>query len=777
MQGKVRFSLWCCVTNLRAIGFFAALLMMASLFAGQVGWSQRSPAKLGEDFTRDVDPFIGVDWGGNTFVGSAIPYGLVKVGPDMETFDGRRSGFGYSSNGVILGFSHLHLSGAQGKYGNILVAPVTGALDVSDIKSARTDEVNRVGYYAANLTRYDVEAELTSSRRVGFHRYTFPASQQSHVTINVASALGLGTGWESQRFLGAEIHLTSNHEAQGVARFTGGWNRGGEYKVYYYMVLDTPATATQTWTGKTLSANKDAVVGADTPIGASFDFATKANQVVEAKVGISFISAEQAKQNVQQEVPAWNFDGVHGAATALWNAELGKLNLVGATDSQRRQLYTAMYHIMLMPTDRTGENPGWQSSEPYYDDYYCVWDTFRTSSPLLTLISPDRQRDILRSLVDIYRHTGYMPDARSGNDNGRTQGGSNANVVVADAYVKGMKGIDYETAFAAMVHDAEVPPADAQKEGRGGLKDYNEKGYVTLADERSGSRTAEYSYDDFAISEVACGLDKTKEAALYASRAHNFEHLFDKDMTAEGFKGFLRPRNPDGSWAPPYLVVRGTWPDFFYEGDIWTYSIYAPQDMRRLIAMAGGDEMFVRRLDWTFLRGHFDVTNEPGFLLPMLYNYAGRPDKTADIVHLILEKAFSDTRAGIPGNDDSGAMSSWLIFSTLGIFPIAGQDVYLISTPSIPDASLALGGGKKLRIIAKNLDGKGLNRYVQSATLNGVDLPNAWFRHAQIKDGATLVLTMGSAPSNWGEAVPPPSMSDPDFQSCVGSQTRGGTIQ
>jgi len=190
--------------------------------------------------------------------------------------------------------------------------------------------------------------------------------------------------------------------------------------------------------------------------------------------------------------------------------------------------------------------------------------------------------------------------------------------------------------------------------------------------------------------------------------------------------------------------------------------------MRRLIEVAGGDEMFVHRLDNIFLRRHFDVTNEPGFLLPVLYNYAGRPDKTADIVHLILEKDFTDSRGGIPGNDDSGAMSSWLIFSTLGLFPVAGQDVYLISTPSIPDASLALGNGNQLRILAKNLDGKGLNRYVQSATLNGVDLPTSWFRHAQIKDGATLVLTMGSAPSNWGKTPPPPSMSDANFQGCAG---------
>jgi len=722
------------------------------------------------DHTGSVDPFIGVDWGGNTFVGSAIPFGMVKLGPDMETFDDRRSGFGYSSHGVILGFSHLHLSGAQGKYGNILIAPVTGPLDLTDIKSPRSAEVNTLGYYMAQLSRYNVKAELTSSRRVGFHRYTFPASAQSHLTLNVASALDLGTGSESQRFLGAQLHVVSNHEAEGVARFAGGWNKGGEYAVYYYMILDTPADAVQTWTGATLSSAKDASVATAMPIGASFDFESRANQVVQVKVGISFISAEQARQNVQREIPAWNFEAVHAASVALWRAELAKLDLKGETDSQRRQLYTAMYHIMLMPTDRTGENPDWQSSEPYYDDFYTIWDTFRSSSPLLTLISPDRQRDIIRSLIDIYRHAGYMPDGRSGNDNGRTQGGSNANVVIADALVKGLKGIDYETALQSMVRDAEVPPSDPQKQGRGGLKDYNERGFITLADERSGSRTVEYAYDDYAISEVACILGKPKEAALYAGRAHNFEHLFDPDLAYMGFKGFLRPRNPDGTWADPYVVVRGTWPDFFYEGDLWTYSLYAPQDMRRIIQLTGGDEMFRRRLDFIFTRSHFDVTNEPGFLLPTLYNYAGRPDKSADIVHYLLEKAFTDSRAGIPGNDDSGAMSSWLIFQTLGIYPVAGQDIYLISAPSVPDASLSLANGKKLRLIAKNLDRSGLNHYVQSVTLNGSELPNAWLRHDQIKDGATLVFTMGSAPTNWGQSTPPPSMSDPGYRGCPASR-------
>src|SRR6185437_8767446 len=371
----------------------SALLLAASV-AGQAAPVQKTAAKTTRDYTQNVDPFIGVDWGGNTFVGAAIPFGMVKLGPDMETFDGRRSGFGYSSNGMILGFSHLHLSGAQGKYGNILVMPVTGPLELNDIKSPRIDEVNHVGFYAADLTRYKVKVELTSSRRVGFHRYMFPASQQSHITINLAHALGLGTDWQAQKFVGAAVRFTSDHEAQGVARFTGGWNRGGEYKVYFYMVVDTPAKAERTWVGDSLSDAREATVGGSTPIttsiatpittpiGATFDFATKANQVIQAKVGISFISAEQAKQNVEQEVPAWNFAAVHAAAKSLWNAQLAKLQMKGESESQRRQLYTAMYHIMLMPTDRTGENPDWRSSEPYYDDYYCIWDTFRTSSPL-----------------------------------------------------------------------------------------------------------------------------------------------------------------------------------------------------------------------------------------------------------------------------------------------------------------------------------------------------------------------------------------------------------
>lgn len=746
----------------------AALLLLICATAVSPLFGQLKVAKTSSspDYVHNVYPFLGVDWGGNTFVGAALPFGMVKLGPDMESFDSRPSNFGYMSGGRVLGFSHLHLSGAAGKYGNILVAPVTGPLNLSDIKSPRTDEINHPGYYAAKLTRYNIRAELTSTRRVGVHRYNFPVSEQSHLTLDIAHCLNKGSGSESQRFLGGAVHVLSNHEVEGVGRYAGGWNKGGEYKVYFYMTLDTPASGTQTWTSGILSPANDAAVEGDQPIGVSFDFHTHAGQILQAKVGISFIGTQQARQNVQEEASAWDFDAIRRSSVSTWNGVLSKIQLHGETDSKRIQFYTAMYHTMLMPSDRTGENPSWRSSEPYYDDYYAIWDTYRSSGPLLTLIAPDRQRDLIRSLIDIYRHTGYMPDARSGNDNGRTQGGSNANVVIADSYVKGLKGIDYPTAFEAMLKDASVPPRDAQKEGRGGILDYNAKGYVTLADERSGSRTVEYAYDDFAIAEVACGLKHVAEAKLFATRAHNWENLWDKNLIAEGFKGFLRPRNSDGTWAEPNLLKRGTWPDFFYEGDLWTYSLYAPQDVRKLIALSGGNETFVRRLDNVFYRQHFDVTNEPGFLIPVLYNWAGRPDKTAEIVNALLEKAFTDQRSGIPGNDDSGAMSSWFIFNSLGFYPNAGQDIYLIGTPSFPDASITLSSGKTLRVIARNMDSEHINRYIQSATLNGIPLDRSWFRHSQIANGGTLVLAMGSAPTTWGMTNPPPSMSDPGSSLC-----------
>lgn len=731
------------------------------VIVSMAGVAVMAPA-MAADHVADVDPFIGEDASGYVFVGANVPFGMVKLGPDVYGYGYRK---GFKSEGDIRGFTHLTLSGGAGKYENIRLMPVTGALQPADMHSPRSAERASPGYYAVTLDRYAVKAEMTATRRVGVHRYTFTQAGDAHIALDL-NLFQKGRGQEMQRFLGGDVNVVSPSEITGVGRYIGGWNEGGEYDVYFDLVVDTPAAGARTWVDDRLSAAQQAHMDGWRPFGAALDYSVRAGQVIRVKVGVSFISATQAHRNAVEEVHDWDFDAVHQAAATQWNQVLARIEVSGATASQRRQFYTALFHTMMMPSDHTGENPRWTSSEPYYDDFQAIWDTFRSQGPLLTLIAPERQRDILRSLIDTYRHAGYMPDARVGNDNGRTQGGSNANVMVADAYVKGLAGIDYATAFKAMLKDAEVPPADARKEGRGGLDTYNRLGYIAQPTERAGSRTVEYAYDDFAIAEVACGLGHAREAELYKARAGNWANLWDSTSQQEGITGFLRPRNADGSWAPQY-VKRGTWPDFYYEGDLWTYSLYAPQDVRRLIALSGGNEAFVKRLDATFDGQHFDITNEPGFLMPNLYVWAGRPDRTADRLAFYLHHAFKDSRDGLPGNDDSGAMSSWYAFQSMGFYPNAGQDVYLIGTPSYPHVAIDLGGGKRFTIEAENLDGHGVNRYVQSATLNGQPLNQAWFRHAQIAQGGTLRLVMGPKPSGWGATTPPPSLSDPGFVLCA----------
>jgi predicted alpha-1,2-mannosidase len=481
------------------------------------------------------------------------------------------------------------------------------------------------------------------------------------------------------------------------------------------------------------------------------------------KIGISFVSIAQARQNLAAEIPRFNFDAVHAAALAQWDRALGKVELKGETPEQAQIFYTALYHTMLMPTDRTGENPLWKSSEPYYDDYYAIWDIFRTSNPLLLLIAPERETQIVRALVDLYRHEGWLPDARSGNYNGRTQGGSNAEFILTDAFVKGVKGVDWKTALAAEMHDAETSPADHFKEGRGGLDDWHRLGYVSIeGSDRPASVDMEYAANDFEIALLAKGLGDTADYKKYLERSANWKKLWDPDFSEGGFTGFIRPRHRDGTWLTPFTaMMSGSWNgDTFYEGNSWTYSTFVPQDVAGMIEKSGGPETFVRRLDAFFdVPARYDVGNEPGFLAPYLYIWAGRPDKTDARVRQIIAASYHAGPDGLPGNDDSGAMSSWYTFGQIGIFPNAGQDVYLIGSPAYPQTTLHLARGKDFVIEARNLSAE--NIYVTSATLNGQPLDRAWLRHPEIAAGGRLVLTMANAPSQWAQHNPPPSTPAP----------------
>lgn len=713
------------------------------------------------NLTRYVDPFIGSGSTGHTFPGATRPFGMVKLGPDCGD---RSSNSGYLEKGSIQGFSHTHVSGAGGgpAYGNILVVPYVGELNVTNLASERSDELAAPGFFSVFLTTPGVRAELTATHSVGFHRYTFPPTEVAYILFDASSCLGKGYGFgEAQRLVGSAVDILSPSAIQGCSTVEGGWSQAGPYTVYFYAETDMSAARFGTWKQTNVfEGARFRQGGNEEQVGAFLGFSAACGQVVRLKVGISFVSCEKARQNVRNELPDWDFDRTRAEADAMWNQMLNRVIIEGASGHQKTLFYTAIYHSMLMPTERTGENAKWESGEPYYDDYYAIWDTFRTTDPLLTLLAPERRRDMVRSLVDIYRFEGYMPDGRSGNRNGRTQGGSTCDIVIADAFAKGLQGIAYEEAYRAMVKNAEVSPGrDDQKHGRGGIEAYKRLGYVPADIERSGTRTVEYAACDAALALLARGLGKGADFERYWARARNWLNLWRADAAHSGFSGFIMPRQADGAWAAveqleAFLLEQGTWGDFLYEATPWQISFCAPYEPGLLIEKCGGPERFIARLDTYFARGYHDPGNEPGFLTPCLYSYAGRPDKTAQQVREICA-LFNSGRDGLPGNDDSGAMSAWYAFHAMGFYPNAGQDIYLISSPQFGEVTLHMGEGKRFVIRAQNAGEA--NRYVQAARLNGQPLDRAWLQHAEIKDGGLLELEMGAAASEWGRDCLPPA--------------------
>jgi predicted alpha-1,2-mannosidase len=713
---------------------------------------------------QNVDPLLGTDGGGNTFPGPSVPFGMIKPGPDMGDNTGNA---GWQPNGDINGFSQTHVSGTGGgdKYGNILVQPTVGDPRANGFASPSHEEQASAGYYRVTLTRYPIDVEITTARRTALYRFTYPAAGQRNIQFDVSHVLSASAEQgEGQTTVRSAIRILSPNEVTGSTTVTGGWNKQTtSYTVYFYAVTDVPAASWGTWLGDAMHpGSQKEEGGASVPDGAWLTLPGRQNRVVNLKLAISFISEAQAKQNAIGEVFGLDFDGTRARTVAAWDKALSAIGIQGASKEDKQIFYTALYHTMLMPVDRTGENPLWQSKEPYYDDFYTIWDTFRTSSPLLSLVAPEREAQIVRALIDIYRHDGWLPDGRSGNFNGRTQGGSDGEFVLTDAYLHRLPGIDWATAYAAMVKDAEVTPKDQIKEGRGDLEDWKTLHYLSIEGvDRPASKTMEYAADDFEVAEMAQALHHQADYAKYIDRSRYWENLWDQDAVADGFRGFIWPRHRDGAWKTPFNALEsGSWGgDNFYEGNSWTYSTFVPQDVAELIRRCGGPEVFVKRLDAFFaVPGRYDVGNEPGFLSPYLYAWAGRQDRTADQIRSILASSYHAGRKGLPGNDDSGAMSSWYVFGKMGFFPNAGQDVYIIGSPAFAETAIHLANGKTFTIVAKGVSAQ--NRYIAHAEWNGRPYTQAWFRIGDLMKGGRLVLTMSATPSSWATGALPPSPAD-----------------
>ena len=406
------------------------------LVAGQTSHPpSHQPSHL--PLTSNCDPFIGADGGGNTVPGAAVPFGFANPSPDTLRHDTS----GYDSRQPIIGFSQTHVSGTGGasKYGNFRITPEVGELRIRNLASVKKDEIAMPGYYAVTLTgsdaradaRSDVGVELTATRLVAVHRYTFPKSTESHLLLDVSS-LVISGGDQRQRPVDCNARIVGTNQVEGTGKFKGGWNPS-PYTLHFFAEFSRPFAAYGAWSGEASQLGaKSAQGGERTGLYLTFD--TTLGATVEVKIGLSFISTEQARANVEREVGEKTFAEVRRSAAALWEEALSRILVEGGTGEQRRIFYTALYRSHYMPHDLTGENVWWKSDEPHYEDYYCLWDTFRTLHPLLTLIQPDRQRDMVRSLVDTYRHTGWIPDARVAGANGLTQGGSNGDVLVADAW-------------------------------------------------------------------------------------------------------------------------------------------------------------------------------------------------------------------------------------------------------------------------------------------------------------------------------------------------------
>ncbi|CAG8472044.1 7447_t:CDS:10 [Cetraspora pellucida] len=795
-----------------------------------------------------ANPLVGTARDGHVFPGPCLPFGIVKVGfdtDDKSDFNG-----GYTTHGSITGISHLHVSGTGGepKYGVISQLPVMDwpddKLRLDGYSSKRSFEHFEVGYSKFGLKRYKIMVELTASHRTGVHRYTFPPSENDAKVILDLSHI-LSFGW-SARYESAAITSISHNQIKGAGRYKGGWNSDGQYSVFFCSQFNVNATNYATWWNNRINKNTSSYIGVSfvDKIGAILTFDTIKNPVIVSRVGISFISDDQACESAESEVPDWDFDKAKEDAVNAWNKELGRIKVSGGTINVTESFYSSLYRTMIIPSDRTGENPDWKSVDkkgnpiPYYEDFYTLWDTFRTTNPLFTLFQPERAVDITRSLIDTYVHDGYMPDGRSGSWNGITQGGSNADMVVAETYLKNLDvsgKIDWELAYKALIKDAEVDPWEkGLAEGRLYLTDYKKYGYIPFPDDgKTGyanaqcSRTLEYSANDYSISLVSQGLGKINDYIKYRKRATSWENLWCTEKVYDGVKGFIIPKYINGSFNMNWVVDRnfdGGW-NTFYEGTSWEYSLDVPFDVKRLIELSGGPKRFEKRLDktfsdHTFLGNYFNIGNEPDFFHICLYHFVGKQYKSVDIIRKIMETKFGNRNDGIPGNDDSGAMGSWYAFNALGLFPIAGTDIYLINSPHFEEITIYLSISPPItfKIIAHNLtyipdlpdivepdselnsvpvnhviinsdtsnsastatnnsrnsDPIYVNPYVQNVKLNDKIWEKTWFRHSDISKGAIMELQMGPKPSKvWGvvddeiekqkdieDRVVPPSMSD-----------------
>lgn len=763
---------------MRSISFLTFLLAVAPIVA---------QAQQSERLVRYVQPLIGTAKMGHTFPGATVPFGAVQLSPDTDTIpyavDGKYNpdvykycaGYQYDDP-TIVGFSHTHFSGTgHSDLGDFLIMPTTGALQLNPgvgdapqhgFRSAyqHANELAEANYYRVKLDDCDIVAELTTSMRTGFHRYTFSEKEEAHIILDLMH----GIYNYDDKNVWTVVRVLNDSTITGY-RQTHGWAR--TRTVYFAMSFSKPF---QSYGSKNFDATpvyrgfwrkfdqRDGFPDlAGKKLRMHFDFDVEAGEQVQIKFALSPVSMKNALVNMESEIPHWDFDRIKQDGQALWEQELRRIEAKLPTEEDYVNFYTAMYHAALMPTvymDVNGQYRGLDHeihTTEGFTNYtsFSLWDTFRAFHPYLNMVNPSRNADMVASMMAHYDQSvlNMLPIwSHYANDNWCMSGYHSVSVI-ADAIIKGVYKGDPHVALDACV-------STANQRRYEGIGEYIDRGYIP--DEVNGtsvSNTLEYAYDDWCIAQLAKYLGQENIYDSFIKRSENWRNLYDVSI------GFMRPRKADGMFRKEFDVLE-THGQGFIEGNTWNYSLYVPHNPGGLMEVMGGQERLSRYLDSLFtmhlpdkffanteditregIIGNYVHGNEPAHHVVYLYNIAGQPWKTQERVRMILKNQYHNGPDGLGGNDDCGQMSAWYLFSSLGFYPVSsGSDEYWLGSPLVQSATINLENGKRFTVEVINQSDK--NVYVQEVLLDGQPVKGYLLRHAEIVNGGKLQFRMGSKP-------------------------------
>lgn len=718
-----------------------------------------------------VNPFIGTSNYGTTNPGAICPQGMMSVTPfnvmgsKSNKFDKDSQWWStpYSAdNNFFTGYAHVNLSGVGcPEMGSLLLMPTSGELNVDyhEYGSEYKNEVAHPGYYSNILTKYNIKTEATASMRTGLTRFTFPKGQ-GNILLNLGEGLTNETG--------ATVRMVSDTEIEGSKLLgTFCYNPQAVFPIYFVMKLSKAPKQAGYWKKqremKGVEAEWDAYSGkyklytkydremSGDDIGVWFKYDTEEDEVIEVKMGVSFVSIENARLNMNTEQPDFNFDKVRAAAGKMWNDDLSRVMVEGGTNDDKTIFYTAMYHLLIHPNiiqDVNGEYPMMESLKVGHTTgnrytVFSLWDTYRNVSTLMTLLYPEKQLDIIRTMIDMYKESGWLPKWELYGRETLTMEGDPSIPYIVDAYMRGLRDYDIETAYEGMRKGATTPGEFNLL--RPDNNDYMSKGYVPLREQydNSVSHALEYYIADWNLSLLADALGKKEDAKLFRERAMGYKHYYCKEF------GTLRPILPDGTFYSPFDPKQGE--NFepslgFHEGNAWNYTFYVPHDIKGLAKLMGGQKKFVDKLQMVFDKGYYDMANEPDIAYPYLFSYfKGEAWRTQKLVRELLGKYYHNAPNGLPGNDDTGTMSTWAIFSMMGFYPACPGDLdYVLTSPTFNKVTIRLDEKfyPKGELVIESAHKTPEDIYIKEVTAGGKKLKGYTISQDELVNAGTLRFTL-----------------------------------